>query len=135
MKKPVRKSFAESRNWARNSPPAISCQSRTMVSENGTMKAALVERPAISHNASPAMILSQNGALRRRVFCTIVSCRCGSRWNRSGAGRQTGSRNPDGDMTYIRVPGRTRVRTPRKERCHFTIALASFQTLGSTSLS
>ena len=35
---------------AMNSPPVINCHSRTSVSENGTMKAALVERPAISHS-------------------------------------------------------------------------------------
>ncbi len=71
-----------------NSPPAMSCQSRTKVSENGTMKAALVERPAISQRAMPASRLAQNGALRRIA-----------------------------------------------RGCHFTIALASFQTLGSTSCS
>ena len=49
-----------------NSPLVTSCQSRTSVSENGTMKAALVLRPAISHRAMPAKMLSQNGAWRRR---------------------------------------------------------------------
>jgi hypothetical protein len=39
----------------------VSCQSRTNVSENGTMKAALVERPAISQIAKPAKTLSQTG--------------------------------------------------------------------------
>ncbi len=55
-----------------NSPRAINCQSRTSVSENGTMKAALVERPAISHSASPAKTLSQTGAWRRMVACTCA---------------------------------------------------------------
>ena len=50
-----------------NSPVATNCQSRTSVSENGTMKAALVKRPAISQRAMPASELIQNGALRRRV--------------------------------------------------------------------
>ena len=58
-----------------NSPRAISCQSRTSVSENGTMKAALVERPAISHSDEPAKTLSQTGAWRRREFCTVVVTR------------------------------------------------------------
>ena len=44
-----------------NSPRVINCQSRTSVSENGTMKALLVERPAISQSASPAKMLSQTG--------------------------------------------------------------------------
>ena len=48
-----------------NSPRVMSCQSRTSVSENGTMKARLVERPATSQRAMPARRLSQNGAWRR----------------------------------------------------------------------
>ncbi len=36
-----------------------------MVVENGTMKAWLVERPAISQIAMPAKMLSQNGPWRR----------------------------------------------------------------------
>src|SRR6185312_15124821 len=69
-KKPVRNSSAESKNCGMNSPLAMSCQSRAIVSENGTMKAALVERPAISQSARPAAILSQKGRLRRSVAFT-----------------------------------------------------------------
>ena len=71
-----------------NSPRATSCQSRTKVSENGTMKAALVLRP---------------GDL------------------------------PEGDAGEDAEPER-RV-APDRRGCHFTIALASFQTLASTNLS
>ncbi len=59
--KPVRKSCVELRNCAMKAPRVIICQSRTSVSENGTMKALLVARPAISQSASPAKTLSQTG--------------------------------------------------------------------------
>ena len=44
----------------------MSCHRRSIVRENGTMKAALVERPAISQIAMPAARLSQKGTWRRR---------------------------------------------------------------------
>src|SRR6266850_6846767 len=62
---PVRNRVAESRNWTQSSPDARSSHSRTSVAESGTMKAALVLRPTISHSAMPASRLSQNGACRR----------------------------------------------------------------------
>ena len=55
-----------------NSPRETSCQSRTKVSENGTMKAALVLRPAISQRAMPARMLIQIGALRR-IAAAVIS--------------------------------------------------------------
>ena len=64
--KPVRNSCAESRNWLMNSPVSTNCQSCTRVVENGTMKAGLVLRPAISQTAMPMAMLIQNGAWRRR---------------------------------------------------------------------
>ena len=71
--KPVRNSSLESSSWLMNSPREISCQSRTRVSDNGTMKAALVLRPAISHSAMPARMLIQSGAWRRMLLCTGIA--------------------------------------------------------------
>ena len=68
--KPLRNSLPESSSCVRNSPPFTSCQSRTTVSENGTIKAALVLRPAISQRVMPAKMLIQNGAWRRRYVGT-----------------------------------------------------------------
>ena len=60
-----------------NSPLATSCQSRTSVSENGTMKAALVLRPAISQRAMPG----EDAEPERRVaadgglhVCHLLRC-------------------------------------------------------------
>src|ERR1051325_2895014 len=64
-RKPVRKSSADSNSWLMKLPRVISCHSRTSVSENGTMKARLVERPAISQMARPARTLSSTGLWRR----------------------------------------------------------------------
>ncbi len=86
--KPVRNSSAESKNWVMNSPRVTSCQSRTSVSENGTMKAALVA----AAGDLPQRDAGENAEPERRVAA-------------------------DG-CDY-----------------HFTIALASFQTLVSTKLS
>jgi hypothetical protein len=43
-------------------PLTVSWQRRAIVVENGTMKAGLVLRPAISQTAMPAKMLNQNGA-------------------------------------------------------------------------
>ena len=44
------------------------------------MKASLVERPAISHSASPAKMLSQTGAWRRmELLSTDFDLKCTSR--------------------------------------------------------
>jgi hypothetical protein len=43
-------------------PLTVSCQRRAIVVENGTMKAGLELRPAISQSAMPAKRLNQNGA-------------------------------------------------------------------------
>src|SRR5512141_2819767 len=72
-RKPVRKSSADSKNWVMNSPRVISCQSRTSVSENGTMKALLVARPAISQSRRPARTLAQTGAWRRMAVLSTRS--------------------------------------------------------------
>ena len=43
-------------------PLTTNCQRRAIVTENGTMKAALVLRPANSQMVRPATMLIQNGA-------------------------------------------------------------------------
>src|SRR5450432_2246183 len=70
---PVKNSFADSRNWRMNSPLHTNCQSATTVAENGTMKAWLVLRPAISQAPMPMARLIQTGAWRRMTFSTTTS--------------------------------------------------------------
>ena len=59
--KPVKNRVAESASCLKNSPATMSCHSLRRVSLNGTMKAALVLRPAASQSAMPTRMLTQNG--------------------------------------------------------------------------
>ena len=76
--KPARNSFVESRSCVKL-PLTTSCQSRTSVSENGTMKALLALRPAISQTAIPANTLIQTGAWRRMVLLSTYIDPVGNR--------------------------------------------------------
>ena len=59
--KPVKNSVAESANCLMKSPATISCHNLRRVSLNGTIKAALVLRPAASQSAMPTSRLTQKG--------------------------------------------------------------------------
>src|SRR5665213_2581843 len=124
--KPVRKSSAESKSWPRNSPRVMSCQSRTSVSENGTMKAALVKRPAISQRATPAKTLSQTGAWRRIVCCT------GAFPNPSFRGRlKAGTRNTGPSLrSLLWIPGSPAARAPRNDSVSFHHRVGVFPDAG-----
>src|SRR5579862_4255873 len=64
--KPAANSEAELRNNAMRWPVSISRHSRSSVADSGTMKAGLLWRPTISHNARPPHRLRAKGAWRLR---------------------------------------------------------------------
>ena len=134
--KPVKNRVAESANCLKKSPPTMSCHSLRRVSQNGTMKAALVaaagglpKRDA-DKDADPERDVAADGLVHVCHLFSVVTARtAGDPVARRAVILCTGAMVSRSTRDLTRAPRR------QDQVAYFTMALASFQMLASTRLS